>query len=143
MVMPGLFVTGQIPRNTDFEDVGGDFYVDEKCEKADILYDDQAIFFDTSRGLIVLLGCCHAGVVNTLDYIVKLSGKTDINSVIGGMHLLNASQDRIEQTVSIFRKYNVQNIGCGHCTGENATQEVRKAFPSGCFICSTGSRLHL
>jgi 7,8-dihydropterin-6-yl-methyl-4-(beta-D-ribofuranosyl)aminobenzene 5'-phosphate synthase len=142
-VMPGLFATGQIPRNTDFEDVGGAFFVDEKCEKADILPDDQAVYFDTPKGLVVLLGCSHAGVVNTLDYIAKLSGHKHIDSVVGGMHLLSASQDRIERTVNVFRKYNVQNIGFGHCTGANAAQEIRNAFPDRCFTCSTGSRVRL
>ena len=142
-VMPGLFVTGRIPRNTDFEDVGGAFYVDEDCEEADTLSDDQAIFFDTSRGLVVLLGCSHAGVVNTLDYIVELSGGKQIGSVVGGMHLLNASQDRIEQTVNAFSKYNVQHIGLAHCTGADAAQEISDALPGRCFVCSTGSRIRL
>ncbi|MBC8218357.1 MAG: MBL fold metallo-hydrolase [Planctomycetes bacterium] len=142
-VMPGLFVTGRIPRITDFEDVGGAFYVDENCETADILPDDQAMFFDTPRGLVVLLGCSHAGVVNTLDYIVKLSGDKHIDSVVGGMHLLNASQDRIQRTVNAFSKYNVQNIGFGHCTGANTAQGIRSAFPGRCFTCSTGSRARL
>ena len=142
-VTPGLFVTGQIPRKTDFEDVGGAFYVDENCEEADTLHDDQALFFDTPRGLVVLLGCSHAGVVNTLDYIVKLSGDKRIDSVIGGMHLLSASQDRIERTVSELSKYNVQNIGFGHCTGANAAQEIRDALANRCFVCSTGSRVRL
>ena len=142
-VMPGLFVTGRIPRNTDFEDVGGAFYVDENCETADTLPDDQAMFFDTPRGLVVLLGCSHAGVVNTLNYIVKLSGDKHIDSVVGGMHLLSASQDRIERTVNVFRKHNVQNIGLAHCTGTNAAQEIHNAFPGRCFTCSTGSRVRL
>ena len=142
-VMPGLFATGQIPRNTDFEDVGRPFFVDENCEKADILPDDQAMFFDTSIGLIVLLGCAHAGVVNTLDYIVKLTGKRRIFSVIGGLHLLSSSQERIERTISVFRIYDVQKIGPAHCTGANATQQIRNAFPGRCFICSAGSQINL
>ena len=141
--MPGIFVTGPIPRITDFEDVGGLFYLDDNCQTADTLPDDQALFLDTPRGLIVLLGCSHAGVVNTLDYIVKLSGGRHIDSVVGGMHLLSASRNRIERTVNVFRKYDVQNIGFGHCTGANAAREIRSAFPGCCFACSTGSRVRL
>ena len=140
---PGVFVTGQIPRNTNFEDVGGAFYVDENCEQADMLPDDQAIFFDTPRGLVFLLGCSHAGVVNTLDCVMKLVEGRQIDSVVGGMHLLIASQDRIEQTIDAFRKYNVKHIGLAHCTGADATQRIRKAFPDRCFMCSTGSRVRL
>jgi len=142
-VMPGLFVTGSIPRNTDFEDVGGAFYIDENCERADTLPDDQAIFFDTPRGLVILLGCSHAGVVNTLNYVMKLSGNKQIDSVVGGMHLLNASQDRIEHTISAFRNYNIQHIGLAHCTGANAAREISNAIPDKCFMCSTGCRVCL
>ena len=142
-VIPGLFVTGSIPRNTDFEDVGGAFFVDENCEKADILPDDQAMFFDTPKGLVVLLGCSHAGIINTLDYIVKLTDKGRIYSIIGGLHLLSSSQERTERTISVFRKYDVQIIGLAHCTGANATRQISNAFPSRCFICSTGSQVDL
>ena len=142
-VTAGVFVTGQIPRITDFEDVGGAFYVDENCETADILPDDQAMFFDTLRGPVVLLGCSHAGVVNTLDYIVKLTEGKHIYGVVGGMHLLSASQERIKRTISVFHKYAVQRIGLAHCTGADATQQICNAFPDRCFICSTGSRVRL
>lgn len=140
-VMAGLFATGSIPRNTDFEDVGGAFFVDEDCKKADILPDDQAMFFDTPKGLVVLLGCSHAGVVNTLDYVVKLTGKERIYSIIGGLHLLSSSQERIEQTISVFQKYDVQRIGLAHCTGANATRQISNVFPDRCFACSTGSQV--
>jgi len=142
-VVPGLCVTGQIPRNTDFEDVGGAFYVDEHCQQADMLPDDQAVFLHTPRGLVVILGCSHAGVVNTLDYIVKLTEDKPIDSVMGGMHLLSASQDRVEKTANAFRRYNVQNIGLAHCTGANATRQIQRAFPDRSFLCSTGSRARL
>jgi 7,8-dihydropterin-6-yl-methyl-4-(beta-D-ribofuranosyl)aminobenzene 5'-phosphate synthase len=142
-VMPGIIVTGQIPRNTDFEDVGGTFYLDKQCETADILPDDQAVFLDTPRGLVVLLGCSHSGVVSTMDYIAKLSGGREIDSVVGGMHLLNASRDRIERTVSAFVRYDVQHIGISHCTGSEAARAISTAMPDRCFLCSTGSRVRL
>jgi 7,8-dihydropterin-6-yl-methyl-4-(beta-D-ribofuranosyl)aminobenzene 5'-phosphate synthase len=142
-VMPGFFVTGPIPRKTDFEDVGGAFYVDENCDRADTLPDDQAAFFDTHRGLIVISGCSHAGIVNTMNYIMKLSGNKHIYSVVGGMHLLNASQDRIEKTVKFLRECNVQNIAPCHCTGANAARQICDAVPGQCVECSTGGRLQL
>lgn len=68
-VVKGLFVTGEIPRHTPYEDPGGRFFLDERATQPDLVRDDQAVFFDTSDGVVVLLGCAHAGVVNTLDYI--------------------------------------------------------------------------
>ena len=142
-VSKGLFVTSRIPRITDFEDVGGDFFLDINCNIPDTLPDDQAMFFDSPKGLIVLLGCAHAGVVNTLHYVAKLSGEKRIHAVIGGMHLLNASGERIEYTIDAIRQYNVQKIGLAHCTGNNAIKKFKEAFSDKCFVCSVGIQIEL
>jgi 7,8-dihydropterin-6-yl-methyl-4-(beta-D-ribofuranosyl)aminobenzene 5'-phosphate synthase len=60
-VLERLTVTGPIPRSTDFEDTGGPFFQDADCSRADPLVDDQAVFFETRDGLVVLLGCAHSG----------------------------------------------------------------------------------
>ena len=73
----------------NFEDTGGRFFLDAACTQPDPLLDDQALFFDTADGLVVLLGCAHSGVVNTLEYIRHLTGGRPIHTVLGGMHLLN------------------------------------------------------
>jgi len=142
-VSKGLFVTSRIPQITDFEDTGDSFFVDENCRKPDTFPDDQAFFFDSRKGLVVLLGCAHAGIVNTLHYAAKLSGENHIYAVIGGMHLLNASSERIERTIEAFRQYDVQKIGLAHCTGNKAVEKFKKAFPEQCFVCSAGMQIEL
>lgn len=139
----GLFVTGQIPRITNFEDTDSSFFVDENCQKADILPDDQAIFFNSKKGLVVLLGCAHSGVVNTLNYVAKLSGKSSIHTIIGGMHLSNASLEKLENTIAAFNRYKVQKIGIAHCTGTKAIKKFEEAFGKKCFVCSVGKRIEL
>ena len=138
-----MAVTGQVPHINDFEDVGGAFFLDENCQKPDELLDNQTLFIDSPKGLIVLLGCAHAGVVNTLHYVAKLSGEKNIYAVIGGMHLLNASAERIEHTIEIFRQYNVQRIGIAHCTGIKAVERFKSAFPNQCTMCPVGMRIDL
>lgn len=81
------------------EDTSGAFYKDGNCTEPDDLADDQAVFLETSTGIIVIVGCAHAGVVNTIRHIQKLTGNQPITTIIGGMHLLNASQERIDKTV--------------------------------------------
>lgn len=127
-VVPGLFVTSRIPRNTDFEDSGGKFFIHPCCQTTDELLDDQAIFFETKRGLVVLLGCAHAGVVNTLNYVTRLIQRSHIHAVIGGMHLLNANLTRIDNTIEVFKKYEVQIIAPLHCTGLEATKRIQHAL---------------
>ena len=95
------------------------------------------------KGLVVILGCAHAGVVNTLHYIAKLSGETRIYAVIGGMHLLNASSGRIERTIEEVERYDVQKIGRAHCTGDKAVEKFKSTFPEQCFECSVGTQIEL
>jgi 7,8-dihydropterin-6-yl-methyl-4-(beta-D-ribofuranosyl)aminobenzene 5'-phosphate synthase len=127
-IFPGLFVTGKIPRNNDFEDSGGNFFTHQSCQETDELPDDQAIYFMTKQGLVILLGCAHAGVVNTLDYITKITNQRSVYAMIGGMHLIHANVTRIERTIEAFRKYDIQKIIPLHCTGTNAVQYLQAAL---------------
>jgi 7,8-dihydropterin-6-yl-methyl-4-(beta-D-ribofuranosyl)aminobenzene 5'-phosphate synthase len=140
-VVEGIFVTGEIAQRTDFEDVGGHFFLDSECWRADPLVDDMALFFDTRDGLVVLLGCGHAGVVNTLLHIRRVTNARPIHTVLGGMHLLSASADRITHTVEAFRELGVQHLGPAHCTGSAPTARLWNEFPGRCFACPVGSTL--
>jgi 7,8-dihydropterin-6-yl-methyl-4-(beta-D-ribofuranosyl)aminobenzene 5'-phosphate synthase len=140
-IFPGMSVTGQVLRINDYEDVGGDFFVDEDCQKPDELLDDQTLFIESSKGLVVVFGCAHAGVVNTLDYISKLTGYKKMYAVIGGMHLLNASRIRIANTVEAFKKYQIQKIIPLHCTGQKAVESFKKAFGDKCLFSGTGGQI--
>ena len=140
-IVPGLFLTGEIPRTTKYEDTGGDFFLDVECVVKDPIVDDQALYFESSQGIVVLLGCAHSGVINTLNYIAKLTGKDRIYGVIGGMHLLNASGERIEETAQALEIYDVQMIGPCHCTGDRAKALLRSRFPERMIDCSTGEHM--
>ena len=140
-VVEGVFVTGEVPRVSGFEDVGGPFFVDEACRQPDPMQDDQSLFFTCAQGIVVLLGCAHAGVVNTLDYIHKITGGKPIHAVIGGMHLVMASQERIRCTIDALRGFDVGMLGPMHCTGMSATVELWKALPERCIACPAGTVL--
>ena len=140
-VAEGIFVTGEIPRRNNFEDTGGHFYLDQACTRPDPLVDDQAIFFDTREGLVVALGCAHAGVVSTLDYIQSLHPGRPLRAVLGGLHLLNARPERVSKTLEAFRRWNIPHIFPGHCTGQNAIAQFWTAFPGRCASCATGTKL--
>jgi 7,8-dihydropterin-6-yl-methyl-4-(beta-D-ribofuranosyl)aminobenzene 5'-phosphate synthase len=131
-IFPGLFVTGRIPRNNDFEDTGGNFFTQQSCQETDELPDDQAIYFMAEQGLVILLGCAHAGVVNTLDYITKITSQPNVYAIIGGMHLIHANEARIERTIETFQKYEIQKIIPLHCTGLNAKEQLKTAFGGKC-----------
>jgi 7,8-dihydropterin-6-yl-methyl-4-(beta-D-ribofuranosyl)aminobenzene 5'-phosphate synthase len=139
-VFPGVWTTGEIPRRTAFEDTGGLFYRDASCTAPDPLLDDQALFFEASKGMVVVLGCAHAGVVNTLQHIRRQSQGRRIHAILGGMHLLNASKDRIERTIAVLAGLGMDLICPCHCTGAIAIQALRLSFGDRVQECRTGSR---
>lgn len=140
-ICDGLFVTGEIPRETDFEDTGGPFFTDKDCQTPDPLIDDQAMYFESAAGTVVLLGCAHAGVVNTLQYIQKLTDGMKIHAVLGGMHLVGASRERIDRTIKAFAELGIERIGPAHCTGLAATTQLWTSLPGKCFTCHAGTKL--
>jgi 7,8-dihydropterin-6-yl-methyl-4-(beta-D-ribofuranosyl)aminobenzene 5'-phosphate synthase len=139
-VFPGVCVSGEIPRITTFEDTGGDFYRDETCMERDALLDDQALVVNTSLGLVVILGCGHAGVVNTLEHASRLTGQSSIRAVLGGMHLMRASAERIESTRDSIDRRQVEKVAPCHCTGWKAIAHFRSSLGERVLDCSTGSK---
>jgi len=142
-LMPEVHVTGEIPRRNDFEDTGGPFYLDGSCTEPDPLLDDQALYLRTRAGTVVILGCAHAGVVNTLDYVVELTNGDPIHAVLGGMHLVSATAQRLKATIGALKRHGVRKIGTAHCTGARATSALWSLFPDESFECSVGSTFSL
>ena len=116
-VIKGLWTTGEIPRRNDIEDVGGRFFLDPDLTVPDPLPDDQALFLPTSDGTIVVLGCAHAGIINTLARIRELTDNAPICAVIGGTHLDGASGTRMAWTLAELKRLGVREIHPCHCTG--------------------------
>lgn len=138
-VAEGVWITGEIPRRNDFEDTGGPFYLDPDCRQPDPLLDDQALWVETARGLVVVLGCAHAGVINTLEYISQLTGRPRIRAVVGGFHLVRASEQRLERTIRALEKYDPQLIAPAHCTGWKGTLALATHFPGRVAECAAGA----
>ncbi len=137
----GVTATGQIPRICEFEDTGlkGLAFLDEKLTKPDPILDDQAVFFRVPEGVVIVLGCGHAGLVNTMAYVCELTGERRIHAVIGGTHLVSASPERLQKTVEALRMYDVQKIMLSHCTGVRAYAELASAFPGRCSWPAAGT----
>ncbi len=138
-IFNGLCLTGPVPRKTGFEDVGGDFFLDEECTEPDPIVDDQAAFVETPAGTIVILGCAHAGVINTLRYVQELTDGRGIHTVLGGMHLRHAGPERMDKTVDELRRLDVQRLLPCHCTGMAAVARLWQEFPGRCASCPVGS----
>ena len=124
----GIGLTGPILRRHPEEAISGPFFLDPEGRETDPLEDDQALWITTDHGLVVLLGCAHAGVANTLDHIRTLAGEKSILAVIGGLHLSAAAESRVQSTLGALREAGVQLVAPVHCTGNVGASAIRNAY---------------
>jgi 7,8-dihydropterin-6-yl-methyl-4-(beta-D-ribofuranosyl)aminobenzene 5'-phosphate synthase len=128
MIATGIGITGPIVRLHPLEDTGGPFFLDPDGHYPDPIMDDMSMWIETGHGLLIITGCCHSGLINTVKHIRKVSRVEKVYGVIGGLHLANASRDRIEATCSALRRWNPEFVIPCHCTGEEAQSYLRVAL---------------
>jgi 7,8-dihydropterin-6-yl-methyl-4-(beta-D-ribofuranosyl)aminobenzene 5'-phosphate synthase len=139
-----VMTTGEIPMVTEYEEVEGYLMVKEDGDwRPDAIADDLALIIDADFGLVVLLGCAHLGIVNTLRRARELTGKELIYAAIGGTHLLHASEERLVRTAADLKEMGVQYLGVSHCTGFNASAYLAREFGDRFFLNNAGTRLTL
>jgi 7,8-dihydropterin-6-yl-methyl-4-(beta-D-ribofuranosyl)aminobenzene 5'-phosphate synthase len=124
-IAPAVRVIGAIPRRNDFENVDHRFFLDLNQSCPDPIEDELVIWIETRRGIILLTGCCHHGIVNTIEHVQQIAG-APINSIIGGLHLLHSAENQLEATIKAFNKLpNLEQIVLCHCTGDAVTARMR------------------
>ena len=139
-IASNIYLSGEIPRTNDYEQnpVSQFIYDSSGIRIPDPMKDDNTLVIDTEKGLLLILGCAHAGVVNILDYIHKRFNK-NIYAVIGGTHLKPANNDRFKKTIEAFKSYDIQNIGVSHCTGLEKSAILYNEFGTKFFFASVGT----
>jgi 7,8-dihydropterin-6-yl-methyl-4-(beta-D-ribofuranosyl)aminobenzene 5'-phosphate synthase len=138
-----VLTTGEIPRTNDFEKGFPNHYseVDGGIEPDPLIMDDQAIVLNVKdRGLVVITGCGHAGIVNTLNYAKELAGEDRIYAVIGGMHLSGGLfEPIISRTIDELERLDPVFVVPCHCTGLKATSEMARRMPRSFMQNSVGT----
>jgi len=133
----GFFLTGEVPRKTSFEKPDSRLFceIDGKTTH-DIFLDDQSLIIDTEKGLILILGCAHSGMINIIHHVVNKMGKGKFHAILGGTHLDFLTPEQLEESIKSLKKMKVEKIGVSHCTGMRAAfrfhQEFRDRFFYGC-----------
>jgi len=140
-IAPRMYLTGEIPRKTSFEEV--EKVIQTKNEAGefipDTVSDDFALVIDTDKGLLIILGCAHAGIINTMNYAIEKTGKTSIYAVIGGTHLWPVSEEQREKTIDALKAFDMARIGVSHCTGLPPAMRLAQEFGERFFFCNVGS----
>ena len=143
-ISENIVTSGEIPMITEYEKIDPVVYVKEKGElKPDPLWDDQALFLKSEKGLIIILGCAHRGIINTIRHTQKLTGLEPVYAVIGGTHLISASPERIDSTVTELLSFGIEKLGVSHCTGLPASVILAHTFGEVFFFNNTGTRINL
>lgn len=128
-IVPGIWLTGEIPRLTPFETGDAGLFLDRDGLMTDPTTDDQSLAIETENGLVVLLGCCHAGLINTLNHISSVTGRSDFHAIIGGMHLGFCGQEQVDRTLASLRRLGVRKLAAAHCTGFHAAARMLQDHP--------------
>ncbi len=143
-ITDSIMTTGEVPMVTDFEEIEPVFFVKQDSGwQPDKLLDDQALIINAKPGLIVILGCAHRGPINTLYYAQQLTGVKSIHTVLGGAHLIHASEERIWLTIAALKELGVQRLGLCHCTGLPAIMLIAHEFEDKFFFNNAGTRFNI
>ncbi len=139
-----IITSGEIPMLTDFEKIDPVLFIkDRNGFHPDPLRDDLSIFLNSEKGLIVVLGCAHRGIVNTLYHAQRITGNSKIYAVIGGSHLISASDYRLKATVEVLKDLNIKRLGLCHCTGMKAINVLAQEFGDRFFFNRAGTIVEL
>jgi len=142
-ISPGIMLTGEVPRVTDFEKGDQGLYCDCSGQELDSTPDDQSLLIETEKGLVILLGCCHAGLVNTLEHIAYQCGRRDIYAIIGGTHLGFCGQEQLEKSIDVLKKVGIRKLAVSHCTGFAASARLSRELPKEFQVAMVGYTLEV
>ncbi|MDH5389640.1 MAG: MBL fold metallo-hydrolase [Candidatus Bathyarchaeota archaeon] len=128
-----ILVTGEIPRKTDFEKgfPRQRVFSDGSWQPDPWIWDDRAIIINVKRkGLVVISGCAHAGIVNTTLYAQQITGVAKVHAIMGGFHLAGKEcEPRISRTVEALQKFRPKIVVPSHCTGWRGKYTIFEAMP--------------
>ena len=117
-IFPGVISTGEIERDIDPKPTGYVNKIDKDEYEIDYFIDDMSVVFNLKdKGLFIVTGCSHAGIVEIVEHSVKITGNNKVYGIIGGLHLLNKDKVEINEIIAKLEKYDMKFVSAGHCTG--------------------------
>lgn len=137
-----IVTTGEIPMITEYEEIDHNLYIKVDGELvSDPLMDDRALIIKTDLGLVIILGCSHRGIINTLHHAREVTGVEAIHAVVGGTHLISASEERVLSTAAALKAFGVKRVGVSHCTGLSSAALLARELGDIFFYNNTATRI--
>jgi len=140
-LMTGVITSGEIERSTSFEKLEDLYTLVDGNVVQDQERDDAALILNFHQGLVIVTGCCHAGIVNTMEHAKKITGVDKIYAVVGGLHLIDASEEKVDKSIEAFRE--VDWVFAGHCTGYEGLRKMANKLGERLAVFHTGSMIRL
>ncbi len=146
-IIPGVWTTGKVPRIYDEKNWSklGKMLDPIVGEVEDVIPEDQSLFFDTENGIVLISGCGHAGLANTLEYIKTIIPDRPIYKILGGFHLLKLDKEKLKWTAGKMKDAGVKYFVGAHCTGINSTYAIRNFMnlsPNNVLVGSVGTYIN-
>lgn len=138
-LMNGVTTSGEIERVTPFEELEDLYTIEDGEVIQDPERDDSALILNFEQGLVIVTGCCHAGIVNTMIQAKKITGVDKIHAVVGGLHFLDASEEKVEKSIKALSE--VDWIFAGHCTGFDGLRRLANVHGDRFARIQTGSMI--
>ena len=140
-LMTGVTTTGEIERLTAFEELEDLYTIINGDVVQDHERDDMSVILNFPEGLVIVTGCCHAGIVNTMEHARKITGVDKIYAVVGGLHLIDASEEKVDKSIEALRE--VDWVFAGHCTGFEGLRKMANKLGERLAVFHTGSMIRL
>ena len=139
-LLPGVWLTGPVPRTYPEKNWTPGYKVEKgNSWVEDNLPEDQALIFNTASGLVMLSGCAHAGIINTLHYAREFLRPAPVQAAIGGFHLFAASDEQLDWTADKLREFQIAQILGAHCTGIESVYRLRQRLGLNRKTCVVGT----
>ncbi len=138
MIFSGVTIYRNFDRTVGYEQLNPRFFIKKEEYTKDSFTDEIAVALDTEKGLVVIVGCSHPGIMNILRTIEKRSGKK-ICGVVGGTHLMEADEERLGKTIADLKEMNINFIAVSHCTGEDNLETIKENFGEKFIFNCTGN----
>ena len=143
-VEKGIFLTGEVPRKTLFEKSDPRLFSEINGKIApDIFLDDQSLILDTEKGLILILGCAHSGMINIIHHVIHKTRKEKFYAIMGGTHLDFLTPEQLEESIKALKQMEIEKIGVSNCTGMRAAFRLQQEFKDRFFYGCVGSVFEL
>jgi 7,8-dihydropterin-6-yl-methyl-4-(beta-D-ribofuranosyl)aminobenzene 5'-phosphate synthase len=141
-IVPGAYLIGQIDQFTDYEKIPPVFLTrrDGQLVQDDFIGEQAVVMNVRDKGLVVISGCAHRGIVNTVKHAQKITGINRVHAIIGGFHLTGARPDTIQRTIADIKAFYPDYIAPFHCTGFEAITAFAREMPEQFILNTSGTK---